>query len=123
MEPKRRNQIEKRLHDERSRVLRALGRLDETARAGADDGDLTNYPLHPADEGTDAIQKEKEMLLLSSEGRMLYEIDEALSRLYRDPERFGDCEECGRAIERERLTIVPWARVCIACKRLEENRD
>ena len=82
---------------------------------------LTSYPLHLADHGTDAIEKEKELLLLSTEGRRLYEIDAALRRLYRDPERFGVCERCGRKIDFERLAIVPWARHCVECKTLEEN--
>jgi len=86
-----------------------------------DDGDLTTYPFHLADEGTDAMEKEKDMLLLSAEGRQLYEIDEALRRLYSDSGEFGTCERCGRAIEHDRLRMVPWARYCVACQtELEE---
>jgi RNA polymerase-binding transcription factor DksA len=121
MDSRRRNDIEKRLLRERSRVLRTFERLDLDARSATDDGDLTSYPLHLADEGTDAMEKEKDLALLSSEGRMLYEIDDALRRLYRDPERFGECERCGRAIEAERLELVPWARLCVTHKGAEEN--
>jgi RNA polymerase-binding transcription factor DksA len=122
MESTQRQEIEKRLLAERARALKALDRMGEDARNGAnDDGGLTNYPLHLADEGTDAMQREKELLLMSSEGRRLVEIDEALRRLYRDPENFGRCERCGNEIGFERLSIVPWARRCVACKTLEEN--
>jgi len=44
--------------------------------------------------------------------RELEEIDAALERLYRTPERFGICEETGRPIPFERLEIIPWARTC-----------
>jgi RNA polymerase-binding transcription factor DksA len=122
MNSAQREQIEKRLLSERARAVRVVERLDEDARsAAAGDGDLTRYPLHLADEGTDAMQKEKELLLLSTEGRQLYEINEALRRLYRSPEQFGRCERCGRAIEFARLDLLPWARYCVDCKTLEEN--
>jgi DnaK suppressor protein len=122
MESTKRDQIEKRLLTERSRVLRAVERLDQDARIGVGaDGDLTSYPLHLADEGTDSMEKEKELLLLSTEGRLLYEIDDALRRLYKEPERFGLCSSCTREIGIERLDIVPWARHCVECKTLEEN--
>ena len=122
MDSKQREQIEKRLLSERARVVRSLERLDEGARnAAGGDGDLTRYPLHLADEGTDAMEKEKELALFSSEGRQFYEINDALRRLYRDPERFGSCERCGREIEFERLNLLPWARYCVECKTLAEN--
>jgi RNA polymerase-binding transcription factor DksA len=122
MDQKQRTEIEERLIAERKRAVRAFERMDDDARSSAGDaGDLTSYPLHLADHGTDAIEKEKELLLLSTEGRRLYEIDAALRRLYRDPERFGVCERCGRKIDFERLAIVPWARHCVECKTLEEN--
>ena len=124
MEQKKRDEIERILLKERERVTEALQRLDEDARDSAEgDGDLTSYPLHLADEGTDAIEKEKDLLLLSAEGRLLYEIDEALRRLYKEPERFGRCERCGREIDWNRLSLVPWTRYCIDCQTLVENGD
>lgn len=122
MNQKQRTEIEERLLAERKRAARAFERMDDDARSSAGDaGDLTSYPLHLADHGTDAIEKEKELLLLSTEGRRLYEIDAALRRLYREPEKFGVCERCGREIGVDRLAIVPWARHCVECKTLEEN--
>lgn len=122
MNAAQRTEIENRLMAERKRALRAFDRMDEDARNSAEAaGDLTSYPLHLADHGTDAIEKEKDLLLLSAEGRRLYEIDAALRRLYREPEQFGRCERCGRDIAMDRLTLVPWARHCVDCKTLEEN--
>ncbi len=110
-----RRHLERRLQEERARLQRDLDRSlaaqeqeDEQDRAG----DLTKYPLHPADLGTDTMDAE---LDVSNETRMsgeLAEIDAALDRLYRTPERFGICEETGRPIPFERLDIVPWARTC-----------
>ena len=78
--------------------------------------------LHFADEGTDTMEQEKEFLLASKEGRLVYWIDDALRTLYKEPERFGVCAECGSPIGFERLDIVPWARLCVNCQRAEEER-
>jgi DnaK suppressor protein len=58
------------------------------------------------------MEQEKALLLLGRSSDMLAEIDEALRRLYKEPETFGRCEECNREIELERLDVVPWTRLC-----------
>ena len=115
--------FEKRLLDERKLAVREIGRLDESLGASSTDadGDLTNYPFHMADQGTDTIEQEKNFLLASQTGRLLLHIDEALRRLYRSPETFGRCESCGRVIAYERLDALPYARTCAACKKREES--
>jgi RNA polymerase-binding transcription factor DksA len=124
MNQEQRTHLEQRLLKERERTLRSLSQFDEIARIAqrAEDGDLTIYPLHLADEGTDTMEREKEFLLASKEGRQLYWIDAALRRAYRDPASFGLCLECQREISFERLDIVPWARLCVDCQREEEGR-
>lgn len=116
MSDEQRKKLEERLVEERRKAQKALAQFDERfAEAGSEaDGDLTNYPLHQADEGTDTMEEEKEMLLASQEGRLLYAIDDALRRLYKEPERFGRCQEegCAREIAFERLELIPWARYC-----------
>ena len=115
--------FQQRLLEERKRALRELGKLSETFNASltASDGDLTTYPFHLADQGTDTMEQEKNLLLASQEGRFLWHIDEALRRLYRTPEAFGKCESCGRMIGYERLDALPHARYCIDCKQREER--
>jgi DnaK suppressor protein len=49
---------------------------------------------------------------VTRESRELADIDAALERLHRTPERFGLCEETGREIPFERLDVIPWARTC-----------
>ena len=60
------------------------------------------------------------MQLASQEGRRLYEIDDALRRLYREPERFGVCAVCGKEIEPERLDVNPATPVCAPAARAGE---
>ncbi len=123
MNKKERTHLEKRLLHERARVLKELGHYDESFANSlqADDGDLSAYSFHMADQGTDAMEREKAFLFASKEGRLLYHIDEALRRLYRSPATFGQCEECGDSIALERLDALPHARLCIRCKEREET--
>ncbi len=116
--------MEQRLLRERERALKAFRHLDERTKVSAqeEDGRLTLYPLHLADEGTDTMEQEKDFLLLSKEGRLVYWIDDALRTLYKRPEEYGKCLECGAAIAPERLDLIPWARLCLDCQRTEETR-
>ena len=115
--------FEKRLLEERKRVLKELGHHGETFGATQQDadGDLSSYSFHMADQGTDAMEREKAFLFASQEGRFLWHIDEALRRLYRSPETFGKCHNCGEDIAFERLDALPHARYCISCKQREED--
>ena len=81
----------------------------------------TAYSFHMADAGTDAMEREKAFLFASQEGRFLWHIDQALRRLYRDPENFGKCHSCGELIDFDRLDALPHARLCITCKQREED--
>ena len=115
--------IEKRLMDERARALRSLGLWDQMAKADREsaDSDLAAYTDHMADQGTEAMEREKAALFATKEGRYLYRIEEALRRLYADPKGFGKCHTCGVEVGFERLDALPHARYCIDCKVKEEE--
>ncbi len=123
MNKKKLAHFEKRLLEERARVIKQIALYDahfaETLQSA--NGDLSAYSFHMADQGTDAMEREKAFLFASKEGRLLYHIDEALRRLYKTPARYGKCEECGEEIGLERLDALPHARLCIRCKEREEN--
>jgi DnaK suppressor protein len=117
-----RKRIETRLLQERERALTAIGHFEEITqdlREGA--GELSLYDQHPADYGSESGEREKQFLLASVEGRRLYAIDEALSRLYRSPETFGRCERCESDIEMERLEVLPETRLCARDARESEG--
>ena len=92
--------------------------LDTTMKENS--GDLSSYSYHMADQGTDAMEREKAFLFASKSGRLLYHIDEALRRLRNN--KFGNCIECEDPINPARLEAVPHARMCIKCKEAEELR-
>ena len=110
-----RERLERRLKEERARVLRDLNRQlgdlsdgDEQGRAA----DLTKVPFHMADRGSDTMETELAASNVTRESRELADIEDALERLHRTPERFGICEDTGQRIPFERLDVIPWARTC-----------
>lgn len=110
-----RQYLEQRLQDERARALQLLERVvaerSELSQQAAT-GDLSLVPFHPADLGTETMDEELDASNATRVSRELTEINAALERLYKDPARFGVCEDTGRAIPFERLDVVPWARTC-----------
>jgi DnaK suppressor protein len=123
MKKKDQKHIEKRLLQLRERALKDLGHYDESFSnsSQAAEGDLAAYSFHMADQGTDAMEREKAFLFASKEGRYLYHLDEALRRLYRTPDQFGVCEDCGDQISFERMDALPHTTLCICCKEKEET--
>jgi RNA polymerase-binding transcription factor DksA len=110
-----REHLERRLKEERLRVIQILDRSVADQSAGSEQdrtGDLTKVPFHPADLGSDGMEAE---LATSNAARLSNEltaIDEALERLYRTPEQFGICQDTGVEIPLARLEVIPWARTC-----------
>jgi RNA polymerase-binding protein DksA len=115
--------FEQRLLEERDRLMKELAILRESIRSGTQRdsaGDLSAYSFHMADLGTDAMEREKQFLFASAEGRQLNMVNEALRRLYQGD--YGTCEACGEPIARERMDAMPYATLCIECKEKEERR-
>lgn len=108
-----RKRFEKRLLDERARITRVLDRMNATARSEEERdqaGDLSLMPTHQADLGSDEQQRELETSVNQNEAGTLAEINAALERLYKTPERYGVDERTGKPIPLARLEVVPWAR-------------
>jgi RNA polymerase-binding protein DksA len=74
---------------------------------------------HPADTATETVDREIDYTLEEHDERLLAEIDAALKRI--DNGTYGICVNCGAEISRERLEAMPWATLCIDCKRKEER--
>src|SRR5688572_32768062 len=78
MTKEQRDQIEQRLLKERQRAVKAVRQLEETISPQDEDGDLTNYPFHLADEGTDTMEHEqadrKSTRLNSSHSQISYAV-------------------------------------------------
>lgn len=82
-------------------------------------GDVSSIPVHMADVGSEVFEHDLNLGLVEKESAELVAIDEALRRI--ESGTFGRCERCRRPIGRDRLMAIPHARLCIDCKRKEED--
>jgi RNA polymerase-binding transcription factor DksA len=105
------NQARRLLETERTRVegliadLRNEG-LDE--EESAQSGELTHYDQHPADQGSETFEREKDLAILERLETDLAEIEAALARI--DEGTYGVDEVTGEPIDPERLAAYPYAR-------------
>lgn len=116
--------FEKLLLDERKRFIHELTQIENEglmSNPKESSGDLSSYSYHPADQGSDTMEKEKNVFLASAKGNELYEIDQALLRI--KDGKFGTCLRCGKEIEKERLEAVPYAQQCVKCRRLGDEEQ
>jgi DnaK suppressor protein len=81
--------------------------------------ELSNMPIHMADEGTDNYEIENTLGLIDSERKLLGQIDEALQRI--EEGTYGVCAGDGHAIPKQRLDAIPWAKFCVGCAKLLEK--
>lgn len=96
------------------------GLENEAMKKGTDAaGDLSTLPMHLADLGTDSFEQDISLGLMENESDEIHEIEEALERI--KDGSFGLCESCKKKIPKERLKAIPYARLCVNCKKKEEG--
>ncbi len=86
--------------------------IDSSDREGVHEN--PTYASHPADQGTDAQEREKAFMFAQREGAYLQQLDDALLRM--EQGTYGTCMSCNGKISVERLKAVPTAKLCYACK-------
>jgi DnaK suppressor protein len=111
------------LISEKEQTQKIINGIDEIQKRGAKDrsGDLSSYSLHQADMGTDTDQAEKRVYLLNKEIEKLKKLNLALNRV--QDKTYGICQICGCHIPAKRLSVVPYAMLCIECKNIEEKKS
>jgi RNA polymerase-binding protein DksA len=77
-------------------------------------GDHSAYSFHMADQGTDAMEREKAFLFASRDEKYLKQIDEALERIKIGT--YGICRVTGKEISKERLEAVPTTTISYEAK-------
>lgn len=80
----------------------------------------TSYSLHMADQGTDAMEREKAFLFAQRDEKYLLQLEKASERIKGGT--FGICRECGIKIKPARLKAVPTTNICINCKTKNEKK-
>ena len=109
------DEFRRRLEDERARLTNAVQFL-ERENAGSIEDELGEVSAggtdnHLADTASATYDRELDEGLEEGAQQTLDDIDAALRRI--DEGSYGTCEVCGEPIGAERLSAIPWARLCI----------
>jgi len=111
------NYFKKIILEKRQEILQQLEILRERMvddNAGQYLNENSPYSLHMAEQGTDAMEKEKNYLWAQRETKFLGYLEFALKRI--EDGTYGYCIDCGAIIPKGRLEAVPHSQHCIACK-------
>ncbi len=73
-----------------------------------------------ADVGSASFERDQEMVIVNNARDMLVQSQHALERIADGT--YGQCENCGNPIGKNRLMAFPRATLCLSCKQREERR-
>jgi RNA polymerase-binding transcription factor DksA len=82
--------------------------------------EIPSFSEHMADAATDSYDRDWALAMASSNQALLYEIDQAVNRIFSG--HYGVCEITGEAIEAERLRAIPWTRFSTTAQAALEER-
>lgn len=118
--------------DKRAEIVRQIQNLQEQMKdptTGEYINENSPYSLHMAEQGTDAMEREKTYLYIQRETKFLTYLDDALERI--DAGTYGVCIECidepkhlcptCPLISKQRLEAVPHSKLCVEIKKLQEK--
>lgn len=112
----------KALLEEKERLSSALENL-HSENPGVEEDEVPDVgsleESHLAEAGSLTLDREIDYTLEEAAQERMKETEMALERI--ESGKYGRCTSCGLEITSERLEAVPWASLCIDCKRREER--
>jgi YteA family regulatory protein len=82
--------------------------------------ELSSYDNHPGDLGNETFEAERNYSFRTREKFFLGEVEAALNKIAEG--NYGQCEVCHKEIERDRLEVRPYTRLCIHCENDMEQK-
>jgi DnaK suppressor protein len=108
------------LEEQRTAAAGALEYLHrENPGSMADETNEVPLDNHLAETASVTLDREIDYTLEENEEELLAAIDAALARI--EDGTYGACRRCGQPIADERLRALPYATLCIDCKRKDER--
>jgi RNA polymerase-binding transcription factor DksA len=108
------------LEQERRRLQEAMDGVQKgTESQSWSTSELSTIDQHPADQGSETFEREKDFAILESLEESLADVERALGRV--EDGSYGTCEVCGRKIPDERLEARPMTRFCVEHQQATER--
>ncbi len=112
-------QVRTQLRDDVKRLTAELVEVEEDL-AGMIENSGEGAGNDQADVGSASFERDQEMVIVNNARDMLEQSQHALERIVDGS--YGQCENCGNAIGKNRLMAFPRATLCLSCKQREERR-
>ena len=109
--------LDEKFVEARHSLEMAIERVQSTSHEATGD---TSHSLQMADQGTDAMEREKAFLFAQRDEKYLKQMQVAQERVKN--KIFGICRDCGVKIKKARMMAVPTTNICISCKTENELR-
>ena len=104
------------LESERANYLRQAESLQAEADSLTEDrepGDV-QFDEESGEGDTLAVERERDLALSAQARAAIEQIDAAIEKIHAG--NYGQCENCGTSIPKERLKALPYAALCVKCK-------
>jgi phage/conjugal plasmid C-4 type zinc finger TraR family protein len=110
------NELHQQLLDERQRLENEISSLGVGSRADVflTDEEQDVVDQHPADEGSELFEREKNLTLQRTLQASLQSVNAALRKY--EAGTYGVCENCGKPIPEKRLRAIPGSIFCVECQ-------
>jgi len=105
------------LETRRANLRESVARTEQDGRAAQTEDSAQDI----ADRASSSYQKEFLFARSNNDRQFLQMVERALSSIAEGT--YGECEQCGNAINERRLEAVPWARHCIVCQEKLERGE
>ena len=99
----------KMLFEEKSRLEKKIAELKK----------FPDYGQNEDDNAKETADFENNLSVESQLNLLLQKVIKAIESI--DDKSYGNCLKCGKAIEEGRLEIMPYAELCINCRKSEKN--
>jgi len=114
MRAKDRKYFKNKLLQKRTELISLVQKTEDYGRQA--DSEAEGMDL--ADKASSSYTKEFMFSKSDSDRQLLQEVVDALNRI--EEGGFGECINCGNAVEEKRLKAVPWSPLCLACQEQAE---
>lgn len=107
-----------KLIEERKRLNRLLKQMRENDTIDANievASEISFYDNHPAESAAELDAMIRGMAYKKNEITIIEKIDSALKNI--EEGDYGICKSCGKEINEERLEFIPYAELCVECKK------
>lgn len=116
------SELEAKLATERDDLRRQLADLERQTLGIAQSESTGEVSLDDdfADSGSATFERERDFSLAANIKDLLDKVEHAIEMVHDGS--YGVCEVCGKPIEAARMKALPYANLCITCKKREEGR-